>query len=140
MESRPRLRRSFPDLAQHIKVSIVEAGEILSLFDESLREFAVHKIESRPRMKILHKRVARVERDRVEFDDGTAGSRCGRRAWGRSPSSDSSTGRAPSSTAFSWTTTCGRSATHVRSDGEGIVTPWRPHLGALRSGPRLCAG
>lgn len=66
------IKKRFPDIADHVKVSIIDAGKILSMFDEKLRKTAETKIRQRPNFSLFEDTgVVEVQEDRVILSDGT---------------------------------------------------------------------
>ncbi|RHY08861.1 hypothetical protein DYB25_011106, partial [Aphanomyces astaci] len=47
------LTRLYPQVSNYLQVSLIDAGEILSMFNASLRERAMRKIENRQSMRII---------------------------------------------------------------------------------------
>lgn len=55
------LSRIYPKASEFVQVSLLESRGILSMFDQSLRDFAQKKLESRPKMKIIQQNCTQVE-------------------------------------------------------------------------------
>ncbi len=74
------MRRLYPEEKDQAKVTLVEAQEILSAFDDKLRSYTVGMISSRKAMKIVKASVTKVTADGVTLDDGSE-LRCGMVIW-----------------------------------------------------------
>ena len=80
--------RLFSQEKNLVRVTLIEANEILPSFDRRLRAFAERKFEQRKNYEVLKSRVVEVGRDYVKVEDGTK-LPCGMVLW--------STGLAPRS-------------------------------------------
>lgn len=74
------LRRLFPEERDLVKVSLVEAREILSSFDERLRSYTERLIHKRGSMEIIKSSVTEVTPTHVTLNDGTV-LPCGMVVW-----------------------------------------------------------
>eukprot|EP01137_Pigoraptor_chileana_P006998 Opistho-2@267 len=66
------VRRLLPAVQHGIRVSLVEAQQILPSFDESLRRFAEQKIAKREGMRLVRGQVVKVTATDVHLNDGTS--------------------------------------------------------------------
>lgn len=80
------LSRLYPEEKDDVCITIIEAQEILSAFDDRLRSFTEDLIRKRSSMKIVKASVTEVTATHVKFDDGSEVP-CGMVVW--------STGLAP---------------------------------------------
>jgi hypothetical protein len=64
------IKRLYPAIAQHMRVSLVEGSTVLGQFHESLRHFALSRIAGRPYMKVIRDHVTAVHADRIELKSG----------------------------------------------------------------------
>ena len=78
--------RLFSQEKEEVKVTLIEANEILPSFDRKLRSFAEKKFKQRTNYDLVKSRVVKVTRDNVVLEDGTV-MPCGMVLW--------STGLAP---------------------------------------------
>lgn len=74
------LRRLFPEERDLVKVSLIEAREILSSFDERLRSYTERLIQKRSSMEIIKSSVTEVTPTHVRLNDGTV-LPCGMVVW-----------------------------------------------------------
>ncbi|ETV86308.1 hypothetical protein, variant 2 [Aphanomyces astaci] len=64
------LTRLYPQVSNYLQVSLIDAGEILSMFNASLRERAMRKIENRQSMRIIKHNCTEVKSNAVILDTG----------------------------------------------------------------------
>ena len=66
------IKKKFPDIANHVRVSIIDAGKILSMFDEGLQNKAQEKIRKRANFQLFEDTgVIKVDADGVHLSDGS---------------------------------------------------------------------
>ena len=65
------LKRLFPEERGIVKVSLIEAREILSAFDERLRSYTKRLIQKRGSMEIIKSSVTEVTPSHVKLGDGS---------------------------------------------------------------------
>ena len=80
------LQRLFPDEREVVRITLVEAQDILSSFDDGLRSYTEDLIRRREAMQIVKASVTEVTPTHVRFNDGSKLA-CGMVVW--------STGLAP---------------------------------------------
>lgn len=78
--------RLYPSEKDLVRITLIEAQEILSAFDDRLRSYTTDLIAKRKSMKIVKASVTEVTATHVRFDNGTEVP-CGMVVW--------STGLAP---------------------------------------------
>ncbi|ETW07580.1 hypothetical protein, variant [Aphanomyces invadans] len=64
------LTRLYPQVSNFLQVSLIDAGQILSMFNASLRERAMRKIEHRSSMHVIKHNCKEVRADAVVLDTG----------------------------------------------------------------------
>jgi NADH:ubiquinone reductase (non-electrogenic) len=74
------VKKHFTHLVPFMNVTLIEAGKILSMFDEGLRIYAEGILSKRKRMKVMREQVAEVFADGVKLKNGTI-IPCGMTIW-----------------------------------------------------------
>ncbi|OQR90606.1 NADH-ubiquinone oxidoreductase [Achlya hypogyna] len=64
------LTRLYPQVTNMLQVSLIDAGDILSMFNQSLRDRAMTKIQKRKSMRVIKANCKEVRADAVILDSG----------------------------------------------------------------------